>query len=162
MVEKSKLKTQIVSFLQERATGVPIRDLYRKFHIERDETRRQAYEELLNEKTVREDGFGIKGKPKIAILLSENRCEQIKKPDKKEKHHPHSATHTQDIWQALINPSDANVERAMVTGTTLKICDRWREYKNFLLDMSGAVEGVRLIRFDPKKPYSKENCRWVK
>ncbi len=162
MIEKSKFKTQIVSLLQGHAAGVPIRDLYRKLHIEREEIRQQAYEELLNEKVIRENGLGTKGKPKVAVLISDIKFEQIKKPDKKEKHHLHSATHTQDIWQALINPSDANVERAMVTGTTLKVCDRWREYENFLADMGGAIEGMRLIRLDPKKPYSKENCRWVR
>ena len=40
-------------------------------------------------------------------------------------------------------------------------CDlRWTDYRTFVEDMGERRPGERLVRLDPTKPYSMENCEW--
>lgn len=43
-----------------------------------------------------------------------------------------------------------------------QICESWADdFMNFYNDMGEKPKGYRLIRINPNKPYSKENCNWV-
>lgn len=47
-------------------------------------------------------------------------------------------------------------------GRGITVCDRWREYENFLDDMGRAPSRKHSIdRTDNNKGYYKENCRWA-
>lgn len=46
-------------------------------------------------------------------------------------------------------------------GRGIRVCLRWREYRNFLHDMGRKPRGTSLDRKDVNKGYSPSNCRWA-
>jgi hypothetical protein len=73
------------------------------------------------------------------------------------------ATSEYFTWRALrercLNPK--NKWFSDYGGRGIGVCERWRDFKNFLTDMGPRPEGMQIERKDNSKGYEPDNCMWA-
>jgi hypothetical protein len=72
-------------------------------------------------------------------------------------------TPTYRSWRAMIRRclSPADEQYCNYGGRGITVCDRWRDFSNFLEDMGTRPEGMTLDRENNSSNYNLDNCRWA-
>ena len=64
------------------------------------------------------------------------------------------------MWDRCRNPKHPS--RAYYSNAGVTVCERWKNYDNFLADMGERPEGKSIDRYpDPFGNYEPDNCRWA-
>jgi pentatricopeptide repeat protein len=67
------------------------------------------------------------------------------------------------VWESMIrrchNPNQESYRHYGAKGVT--VCDRWRDFRNFIADMGEKPPGMTIDRIDPRRGYEPGNVRWA-
>ena len=74
--------------------------------------------------------------------------------------HGMSYSRTYSIWRGMHDR--CNNPLSLYHGAKgIKVCRRWRKFKNFFADMGPRPSGMSIERIDGSRNYCKSNCKWA-
>ena len=74
--------------------------------------------------------------------------------------HGMSNTPTWNTWAAMVYRC-TNTKNRQFKSYGGMLCDRWKNFEDFFLDMGERPDSTSIDRIDVRKGYYKENCRWA-